>query len=137
MLRGWLLLNLLTGYFLPSNILMPYVTKFLQLASGDPSSTHHGMTVSVSCKINSCPLVTKAQWSKKEDRIQVGTWSSGEISLILLSRRNEWGTEGPEPAGKSLLCISSLSICRGNFPLHLHAGKLELYVSLRLSLGPV
>ncbi|KFQ50843.1 Unconventional myosin-XV, partial [Pelecanus crispus] len=40
-LRGWLLLNLLTGYFLPSNILMPYATKFLQLASGDPSSTHH------------------------------------------------------------------------------------------------
>ncbi|XP_074745220.1 myosin XVB [Strix uralensis] len=40
-LRGWLLLNLLTGYFLPSNILMPYATKFLQLASSDPSSTHH------------------------------------------------------------------------------------------------
>ncbi|KFW09994.1 Unconventional myosin-XV, partial [Fulmarus glacialis] len=41
MLRGWLLLSLLTGYFLPSNILMPYATKFLQLASSDPSSTHH------------------------------------------------------------------------------------------------
>ncbi|KFQ17292.1 Unconventional myosin-XV, partial [Merops nubicus] len=40
-LRGWLLLNLLTGYFLPSNLLMPYATKFLQLASSDPSSTHH------------------------------------------------------------------------------------------------
>ncbi|XP_063208561.1 myosin XVB [Chroicocephalus ridibundus] len=40
-LRGWLLLNLLTGYFLPSNVLMPYATKFLQLASSDPSSTHH------------------------------------------------------------------------------------------------
>ncbi|KAM6245291.1 myosin XVB [Porphyrio hochstetteri] len=40
-LRGWLLLNLLTGFFLPSNILMPYATKFLQLASSDPSSTHH------------------------------------------------------------------------------------------------
>ncbi|POI21324.1 hypothetical protein CIB84_014929 [Bambusicola thoracicus] len=40
-LRGWLLLNLLTGFFLPSNILMPYATKFLQQASGDPSSTHH------------------------------------------------------------------------------------------------
>ncbi|OPJ88596.1 hypothetical protein AV530_003107 [Patagioenas fasciata monilis] len=40
-LCGWLLLNLLTGYFLPSNILMPYATKFLQLASSDPSSTHH------------------------------------------------------------------------------------------------
>ncbi|KFV65439.1 Unconventional myosin-XV, partial [Dryobates pubescens] len=40
-LRGWLLLNLLTGYYLPSNILMPYATKFLQLASSDPSSTHH------------------------------------------------------------------------------------------------
>uniref|UniRef100_A0A8C4UVI0 MyTH4 domain-containing protein n=1 Tax=Falco tinnunculus TaxID=100819 RepID=A0A8C4UVI0_FALTI len=53
-LRGWLLLNLLTGYFLPSNILMPYATKFLQLAGSDPSSTHQGMTVSVSCKINRC-----------------------------------------------------------------------------------
>uniref|UniRef100_A0A803VY18 MyTH4 domain-containing protein n=1 Tax=Ficedula albicollis TaxID=59894 RepID=A0A803VY18_FICAL len=36
-MRGWLLLNLLTGYFLPSKILMPYATKFLQLASSDPS----------------------------------------------------------------------------------------------------
>uniref|UniRef100_A0A8U8CN53 Uncharacterized protein n=1 Tax=Geospiza parvula TaxID=87175 RepID=A0A8U8CN53_GEOPR len=44
-LRGWLLLNLLTGYFLPSKILMPYATKFLQLASSDPSSTHHGNTL--------------------------------------------------------------------------------------------
>ncbi|XP_068770245.1 myosin XVB [Struthio camelus] len=41
LLRGWLLLNLLTGYFLPSNILMPYATKFLQQASSDPSSTHY------------------------------------------------------------------------------------------------
>ncbi|KFU93391.1 Unconventional myosin-XV, partial [Chaetura pelagica] len=40
-MRGWLLLNLLSGYFLPSNTLMPYATKFLQLASSDPSSTHH------------------------------------------------------------------------------------------------
>ncbi|NXT55221.1 MYO15 protein, partial [Pluvianellus socialis] len=40
-MRGWLLLNLLTGYFLPSNVLMPYATKFLQLAGSDPSSTHH------------------------------------------------------------------------------------------------
>uniref|UniRef100_A0A8B9I9Y0 MyTH4 domain-containing protein n=1 Tax=Anser brachyrhynchus TaxID=132585 RepID=A0A8B9I9Y0_9AVES len=44
-LRGWLLLNLLTGYFLPSKILMPYATKFLQQAGSDPSSTHHGMAV--------------------------------------------------------------------------------------------
>ncbi|XP_025946334.1 myosin XVB [Apteryx rowi] len=41
LLRGWLLLNLLTGYFLPSNVLMPYATKFLQQASSDPSSNHH------------------------------------------------------------------------------------------------
>lgn len=126
MLRGWLLLNLLTGYFLPSNILMPYATKFLQLASSDPSSTHHGMTVSVSCTIKVCPLVTKAQWSRKEDRIQVGTRSNGKISLILLGRRNEWGTEAAEPAGTSQHFISSLSVCRGHFPLHLHPGKVEL-----------
>uniref|UniRef100_A0A8B9CJG2 Myosin XVB n=1 Tax=Anser brachyrhynchus TaxID=132585 RepID=A0A8B9CJG2_9AVES len=37
-LRGWLLLNLLTGYFLPSKILMPYATKFLQQAGSDPST---------------------------------------------------------------------------------------------------
>lgn len=46
-MRGWLLLNLLTGYFLPSKILMPYATKFLQMASSDPSSTHHGKAVCV------------------------------------------------------------------------------------------
>ncbi|XP_051653751.1 unconventional myosin-XVB-like [Manacus candei] len=40
LLRGWLVLNLLTGYFLPTKTLMPYATKFLQLASSDPSSTH-------------------------------------------------------------------------------------------------
>lgn len=125
-LHGWLLLNLLTGYFLPSNILMPYATKFLQLASSDTSSTHHGMTVSVSCKINVCPFVTRAQWSRKEDRNQAGTWSNGKIFLILLGRRNERSTEGAEPAGQSLLCISDLSVCRGYFPLHLHSGKVEL-----------
>uniref|UniRef100_A0A8B9SBH3 MyTH4 domain-containing protein n=1 Tax=Apteryx owenii TaxID=8824 RepID=A0A8B9SBH3_APTOW len=52
LLRGWLLLNLLTGYFLPSNVLMPYATKFLQQASSDPSSNHHGMAISVPCKTN-------------------------------------------------------------------------------------
>uniref|UniRef100_A0A8B9DB74 Myosin XVB n=1 Tax=Anser cygnoides TaxID=8845 RepID=A0A8B9DB74_ANSCY len=59
-LRGWLLLNLLTGYFLPSKILMPYATKFLQQAGSDPSSTHHGMAVCESCRINVCLLFTKA-----------------------------------------------------------------------------
>lgn len=54
-LRGWLLLNLLTGYFLPSKTLMPYATKFLQLAGSDPSSTHHGKTVS--CKVNMPDLI--------------------------------------------------------------------------------
>ncbi|KFZ68022.1 Unconventional myosin-XV, partial [Podiceps cristatus] len=49
-MRGWLLLNLLTGYFLPSNILMPYATKFLQLASSDPSSTHHD--IAKTCQSN-------------------------------------------------------------------------------------
>ncbi|KFQ84454.1 Unconventional myosin-XV, partial [Phoenicopterus ruber ruber] len=49
-LRGWLLLNLLTGYFLPSNVLMPYATKFLQLASSDPSSTHHD--IAKTCQSN-------------------------------------------------------------------------------------
>ncbi|XP_009705855.1 PREDICTED: unconventional myosin-XV, partial [Cariama cristata] len=49
-LRGWLLLNLLTGYFLPSNILLPYATKFLQLASSDPSSTHHD--IAKTCESN-------------------------------------------------------------------------------------
>ncbi|XP_053157438.1 myosin XVB isoform X2 [Hemicordylus capensis] len=35
---GWQLLKLLTGYFLPSNTLMPYATKYLQQASSDNSS---------------------------------------------------------------------------------------------------
>uniref|UniRef100_A0A8C0GR52 MyTH4 domain-containing protein n=1 Tax=Chelonoidis abingdonii TaxID=106734 RepID=A0A8C0GR52_CHEAB len=38
-IHGWRLLSLLTGFFLPSNILMPYATKFLQQASADPAST--------------------------------------------------------------------------------------------------
>ncbi|XP_015735205.1 myosin XVB isoform X3 [Coturnix japonica] len=49
-LRGWLLLSLLTGFFLPSNILMPYATKFLQQASSDPSSTHHD--IAKNCQSN-------------------------------------------------------------------------------------
>uniref|UniRef100_A0A8C3J0S4 MyTH4 domain-containing protein n=2 Tax=Calidris pygmaea TaxID=425635 RepID=A0A8C3J0S4_9CHAR len=49
-MRGWLLLNLLTGYFLPSNILVPYATKFLQLASSDPSSIHHD--IAKTCQSN-------------------------------------------------------------------------------------
>ncbi|XP_062977575.1 myosin XVB [Elgaria multicarinata webbii] len=35
---GWLLLSLFTGYFLPSSLLMPYVTKYLQEASSDESN---------------------------------------------------------------------------------------------------
>uniref|UniRef100_A0A674JJK9 MyTH4 domain-containing protein n=1 Tax=Terrapene triunguis TaxID=2587831 RepID=A0A674JJK9_9SAUR len=41
-IHGWRLLSLLTGFFLPSNTLMPYATKFLQQASADPASTHQG-----------------------------------------------------------------------------------------------
>lgn len=67
MLQGWLLLNLLTGFFLPSNILMPYATKFLQQASSDPSSTHHGMAVPVSRETNGCPGCTKALCQGKKE----------------------------------------------------------------------
>ncbi|CAM5156263.1 unnamed protein product [Eretmochelys imbricata] len=42
-IRGWQLLSLLTGFFLPSNTLMPYATKFLQQASADPASTHQDL----------------------------------------------------------------------------------------------
>uniref|UniRef100_A0A8C5F1K3 Myosin XVB n=1 Tax=Gopherus evgoodei TaxID=1825980 RepID=A0A8C5F1K3_9SAUR len=44
-IHGWQLLSLLTGFFLPSNTLMPYATKFLQQASTDPASTHQGTGV--------------------------------------------------------------------------------------------
>uniref|UniRef100_A0A452H2K3 MyTH4 domain-containing protein n=1 Tax=Gopherus agassizii TaxID=38772 RepID=A0A452H2K3_9SAUR len=37
-IQGWRLLSLLTGFFLPSNTLMPYATKFLQQASTDPAN---------------------------------------------------------------------------------------------------
>ncbi|XP_077183884.1 myosin XVB isoform X2 [Paroedura picta] len=36
--RGWQVLSLLTGYFLPSSTLMPYATKYLQQASSDIDS---------------------------------------------------------------------------------------------------
>ncbi|KAJ7316027.1 hypothetical protein JRQ81_002189 [Phrynocephalus forsythii] len=36
--RGWQLLSLLTGYFLPSSTLMPYATKYLQQASADDTN---------------------------------------------------------------------------------------------------
>ncbi|XP_042303487.1 myosin XVB [Sceloporus undulatus] len=36
--RGWQLLSLLTGYFLPSSNLMPYVTKYLQQASSESAN---------------------------------------------------------------------------------------------------
>uniref|UniRef100_A0A8C6YWL7 MyTH4 domain-containing protein n=1 Tax=Nothoprocta perdicaria TaxID=30464 RepID=A0A8C6YWL7_NOTPE len=57
LMRGWLLLNLLTGYFLPSNTLMPYATKFLQQASSDPSK-EACVVVEVLCVLlsKSCPL---------------------------------------------------------------------------------
>uniref|UniRef100_A0A8C3IXZ6 Myosin XVB n=1 Tax=Chrysemys picta bellii TaxID=8478 RepID=A0A8C3IXZ6_CHRPI len=42
-IHGWRLLSLLTGFFLPSNTLMPYATKFLQQASADPASTHQDL----------------------------------------------------------------------------------------------
>nr|XP_006136577.1 unconventional myosin-XV-like [Pelodiscus sinensis] len=42
-IRGWQLLSLLTGFFLPSSTLMPYVTKYLQEASADPVSIHHDL----------------------------------------------------------------------------------------------
>uniref|UniRef100_A0A8C4YJQ7 MyTH4 domain-containing protein n=1 Tax=Gopherus evgoodei TaxID=1825980 RepID=A0A8C4YJQ7_9SAUR len=42
-IHGWQLLSLLTGFFLPSNTLMPYATKFLQQASTDPASTHQDL----------------------------------------------------------------------------------------------
>ncbi|XP_025032852.1 unconventional myosin-XV-like, partial [Python bivittatus] len=41
--RGWQLLSLLTGYFLPSSTLMPYVIKFLQQACSDNTTHCSGM----------------------------------------------------------------------------------------------
>uniref|UniRef100_A0A669QD59 MyTH4 domain-containing protein n=1 Tax=Phasianus colchicus TaxID=9054 RepID=A0A669QD59_PHACC len=101
-LRGWLLLNLLTGFFLPSNILMPYATKFLQQASSDPSSTHHGTAVSVSCETNGCPGFTKAQLSRKEGRIQ--------MAVLLPSTCS--GAELSFPGCSIYLLLSSLQVAR-------------------------
>ncbi|XP_067403880.1 myosin XVB [Emydura macquarii macquarii] len=41
--RGWQLLSLLTGFFLPSTTLMPYATKFLQQASSEPASPYQDL----------------------------------------------------------------------------------------------
>uniref|UniRef100_A0A8D0FGN2 MyTH4 domain-containing protein n=1 Tax=Strix occidentalis caurina TaxID=311401 RepID=A0A8D0FGN2_STROC len=50
-LRGWLLLNLLTGYFLPSNILMPYATKFLQLCTSAGPAQRWDASPSLLCAV--------------------------------------------------------------------------------------
>uniref|UniRef100_A0A8C5WVX0 MyTH4 domain-containing protein n=1 Tax=Laticauda laticaudata TaxID=8630 RepID=A0A8C5WVX0_LATLA len=54
---GWQLLSLLTGYFLPSSTLRPYITQFLQQICCD--STHH---CSGTWLVSSYSLVVKNLW---------------------------------------------------------------------------
>ncbi|KAK9406887.1 unconventional myosin-XVB-like [Crotalus adamanteus] len=53
--HGWRLLSLLTGYFLPSSTLMPYITQFLQQICYD--STHHCSGIVQDCQSNLRKLI--------------------------------------------------------------------------------
>lgn len=46
--RGWTFLSLLTGYFPPSTLLMPYVTKFLQHSARSQGAGGRGFQAGVS-----------------------------------------------------------------------------------------
>ncbi|XP_026523039.1 unconventional myosin-XV-like [Notechis scutatus] len=52
---GWQLLSLLTGYFLPSSTLRPYITEFLQQICCD--STHHCSEIAKDCQSNLRKLI--------------------------------------------------------------------------------
>ncbi|KAK4811861.1 hypothetical protein QYF61_012279 [Mycteria americana] len=102
MLHGWLLLNLLTGYFLPSNVLMPYATKFLQLASSDPSSTHHD--IARICQSNLRKNVMYG--GRRHLPFPV------EIEALLVLRGREVGMLGRE-GGQRLARRFHVQCCRG------------------------
>ncbi|XP_013922588.1 PREDICTED: unconventional myosin-XVB-like [Thamnophis sirtalis] len=54
--HGWQLLSLLTGYFLPSNTLRPYITEFLQQICYD--SNHPCSGIAEDCQSNLKKLIT-------------------------------------------------------------------------------
>ncbi|XP_074871117.1 myosin XVB [Carettochelys insculpta] len=92
--RGWQLLHLLTGFFLPSKTLLPYVTQFLQQTSSDPASTHQDLARSCFNNLQKTSLYSGRQ--QLPFHTEIGAFLKGRSSrrtVIVLPGALEYTTK--------------------------------------------
>ncbi|KAH0629491.1 hypothetical protein JD844_011588 [Phrynosoma platyrhinos] len=92
--RGWQLLSLLTGYFLPSSNLMPYVTKYLQQANSESASPCK--EIAQTCQSNLRKMVLNGGRRHLPFRVEMEAFLKGRSShriLISLPGGQQYSTK--------------------------------------------